>query len=141
MNALRKVSLFKDLTDAELKELEPYLATQTVRKKETIFSEGEPPEWFYLVLSGKVKVTKISHEGKEIILEVISPTDIFGGVAVIRGFPYPANAVAIAARAAPGDTRGVTSVSTFVWTGPKTETVPSGAIWRVTSPPTMRTPR
>jgi len=95
MNALKKVSLFKDLTDAEFKELEPYLATVSVRKKETIFSEGEPPEWFYLVLSGKVKVTKISHEGKEIILEVISPTDIFGGVAVIRGFPYPANAVAM----------------------------------------------
>jgi len=95
MNALKKVSLFKNLTDAEFKELEPYLATVSVRKKETIFSEGEPPEWFYLVLSGKVKVTKISHEGKEIILEVISPTDIFGGVAVIRGFPYPANAVAM----------------------------------------------
>ena len=95
MNALKKVSLFKDLTDAEFKELEPYLATESVKKKETIFSEGEPPEWFYLVLSGKVKVTKLSHEGKEIILEVISPTDIFGGVAVIRGFPYPANAVAM----------------------------------------------
>lgn len=95
MNVLKKVSLFKDLTDAEFKELEPYLATAAYRKKETIFSEGEPPEWFYLVLAGKVKVTKLSHEGKEIILEVISPTDIFGGVAVIRGFPYPANAVAM----------------------------------------------
>jgi CRP/FNR family transcriptional regulator len=42
-----------------------------------------------------VKITKLSQEGKEIILEVISPTDIFGGVAVIRGFPYPANAVAM----------------------------------------------
>ena len=42
-----------------------------------------------------MKITKLSHEGKEIILEVISPTDIFGGVAVIRGFPYPANAVAM----------------------------------------------
>ncbi|HET7319497.1 MAG TPA: Crp/Fnr family transcriptional regulator, partial [Nitrospirota bacterium] len=36
-----------------------------------------------------------SHEGKEIILELISPTDIFGGVAVLRNFPYPANAVAM----------------------------------------------
>jgi CRP/FNR family transcriptional regulator len=95
MNALKKVSLFKDLSDAELKELQPYLITDRVKKKETIFSEGEPPEWFYLVLAGKVKITKLSHEGKEIILEVISPTDIFGGVAVIRGFPYPANAVAM----------------------------------------------
>lgn len=42
-----------------------------------------------------MKITKLSHEGKELILEIISPTDIFGGVAVIRGFPYPANAVAM----------------------------------------------
>jgi len=49
----------------------------------------------YLVLTGKVKITKLSQDGKEIILEIISPTDIFGGVAVIRGFPYPANAVAM----------------------------------------------
>ena len=95
MNTIRKVSLFKDLSDAEFKELEPYLATVGFKRKETIFSEGEPPEWFYIVLSGKVKVTKLSHDGKEIILEVISPTDIFGGVAVIKGFPYPANAVAM----------------------------------------------
>jgi CRP/FNR family transcriptional regulator len=95
MKQLRGISLLKDLSDAEFKELEPYLVTQKVRKKETLFTEGEPPEWFFLVLAGKVKITKISHEGKEIILEVISPTDIFGGVAVIRGFPYPANAVAM----------------------------------------------
>ncbi len=95
MKQLKEVSLFKGLSDAELKELEPYLAAVRIKKKETIFSEGEPPEWFYLVLSGKIKITKLSHEGKEIILEVISPTDIFGGVAVIKGFPYPANAVAM----------------------------------------------
>jgi CRP/FNR family transcriptional regulator len=95
MKKLKSLSLFQNLTDAELKELEPYLSTVTYKKKETIFSEGDPPDWFYIVLTGKVKITKLSHEGKEIILEVISPTDIFGGVAVIKGFSYPANAVAM----------------------------------------------
>jgi CRP/FNR family transcriptional regulator len=95
MKKLKNVSLFKDLSDTEFKELEPYLTTTVYKKKETIFSEGEQPEWFYIVLTGKVKITKLSHDGKEIILEVISPTDIFGGVAVIKGFPYPANAVAM----------------------------------------------
>jgi len=46
-------------------------------------------------MKGKIKITKLSHEGKEIILEIISPFDIFGGVAVLRNFPYPANAVAM----------------------------------------------
>ena len=92
---LKKIDLFKNLSDAELKELAPYLVAATFRKKEEIFSEGDQPEWFYIVSAGKVKITKLSHEGKEIILELISPTDIFGGVAVLRNFPYPANAVAM----------------------------------------------
>jgi CRP-like cAMP-binding protein len=92
---IKKIDLFKNLSEEELKELEPYLITAAYKKKEDIFSEGDPPEWFFIVSKGKVKITKLSHEGKEIILEIISPTDIFGGVAVIRGFPYPANAVAM----------------------------------------------
>lgn len=92
---LKKIDLFKNLSDEELKELEHYLTTSLYKKKEDIFTEGDAPEWFYIVLTGKVKVTKISHDGKEIILELISPHDIFGGVAVLRNFPYPANAVAM----------------------------------------------
>ncbi len=95
MKNLKKIDLFKNLSDEELKELEPYLVRSVYKKKEEIFSEGDQPEWFYIVAKGKVKITKLSHEGKEIILEIISPADIFGGVAVIRGFPYPANAVAM----------------------------------------------
>ena len=92
---LKKIDLFKNLSDGDLKELGPYIVAATFRKKEEIFSEGDQPEWFYIVSRGKVKITKLSHEGKEIILELISPTDIFGGVAVLRNFPYPANAVAM----------------------------------------------
>jgi CRP/FNR family transcriptional regulator len=92
---LKKIDLFKNLSDEELKELSHYITTVEFRKKDDIFSEGDAPEWFYIVSTGKVKVTKISHDGKEIILEIISPYDIFGGVAVLRNFPYPANAVAM----------------------------------------------
>jgi CRP-like cAMP-binding protein len=95
MANLKKIDLFKNLSDEELKELEHYITTTTFRKKDDIFTEGDAPEWFYIVSTGKVKVTKISHDGKEIILEIISPYDIFGGVAVLRNFPYPANAVAM----------------------------------------------
>ena len=94
-NNLKKIELFKNFTDEELKELGPYLTTTLYKKKEDIFAEGDPPEWFYIMSKGKVKVTKLSHDGKEIILEIISPFDIFGGVAVLRNFPYPANAIAM----------------------------------------------
>jgi CRP-like cAMP-binding protein len=90
-----KIELFNHLTDEELKELLPYLTASSFKKKDAIFSEGGVPEWFYIVSRGKVKITKLSNEGKEIILEIISPYDIFGGVAVLRNFPYPANAYAM----------------------------------------------
>ncbi|GAB4488517.1 MAG: Crp/Fnr family transcriptional regulator [Thermodesulfovibrionales bacterium] len=92
---IRKVPIFDSLSEQDAQEISPYLAADRFRKKETIFSEGDPSEWLYIVSKGKVKITKISQEGKEIILELISPPDYFGGIAVVRGFPYPANAIAM----------------------------------------------
>jgi len=92
---IRQVSIFNSLTPQDAKEMAPYLHTGKFKKKESIFDEGDPSEWLYIVTAGKVKITKISQEGKEIILELISPMEFFGGIAVVRGFPYPANAVAM----------------------------------------------
>lgn len=92
---LKKISIFSTLTSSDLREIAPYLVPVSFKKKEVIFSEGDPSEWFYIVSEGKVKITKLSQDGKEIILEIIPPMDFFGGLAVIRGFPYPANAVAM----------------------------------------------
>ena len=92
---LKEISLFSTLADSEIKEISPYLSKVPCKKKEVIFSEGDPSEWLYVVAEGKVKITKLSQDGKEIILEVIQPRDFFGGIAVLKGFPYPANAVAM----------------------------------------------
>jgi CRP/FNR family transcriptional regulator len=92
---LKKIPIFSSLNDDELKEIQPYLIEERFEKKEEIFSEGDPPEWFYILLNGKVKITKLSYDGKEIIIELILPPDFFGGLAVIKGFPYPANAIAM----------------------------------------------
>lgn len=91
----RDITLFRDLNEEDFSEVEPYIRSAKYRKKMTIFNEGDLSENLFILISGKVKITKTSIDGKEIILEVISPQDIFGGVAVIKGFPYPANAVAM----------------------------------------------
>ena len=93
MQELNEIRIFRPLGDSDIEEIKDYLIFERRRKKETIFSEGDTSDWFYIVQRGKIKITKLSHEGKEIILEVISKGDFFGGIAVLRGFPYPANAV------------------------------------------------
>ncbi len=95
MKEMRDITIFSTLGEDDANELKGYFSVEEFGKKETIFSEGDPSDWLYSVLEGKVKITKLSAEGKEIILEVIQPGDVFGAIAVMRGFPYPANAVAM----------------------------------------------
>jgi CRP-like cAMP-binding protein len=95
LEEIKRIPIFEGLSDKDLDELRLCLVKGPYARKGEIFSEGDTPDWFYIVASGKVKVTKISVDGREIIMEVISPYDFFGGFAVLKGFPYPANAVAM----------------------------------------------
>lgn len=94
MTDLKKISIFSSLNSSDIKELKPFIFQKRYNKKEIIFSEGDSPEWLHIVTNGKVKITKISKKGREIILEIISSMEFFGAPAVISGFPYPANAIA-----------------------------------------------
>jgi CRP/FNR family transcriptional regulator len=92
---LIKIPLFSSLSEEEIGEIRRCMKIRVFKKKDTIFSEGDPSNRFFVLVSGKVKITKLSREGKEIIIELISKGDFFGGFAVLKGFPYPANAIAM----------------------------------------------
>jgi CRP/FNR family transcriptional regulator len=62
---------------------------------DVLFSEGEIPDRFCVVAEGRVKVYKMTHAGKDVILEVFGAGDPLGAVAVYEGHPYPASAAAI----------------------------------------------
>ena len=57
-----------------------------------IVSEGEDARGFYLVVSGRIKIFKLSMDGKEQILHFIGPGEPFGEVPVFDGNPFPAYA-------------------------------------------------
>lgn len=63
--------------------------------QEPIFFQGDPSEGFYLVLSGKVKIMKMSETGHAVMLELVLPGEVFGALAVFDGKPYPATAQAM----------------------------------------------
>lgn len=92
---LKKSELFSSLEDRELQNISKLFEEVTFRNNETIFAEGDPSDKFYLVAEGSVKVLKHTVVGKDIILEMMSPGDIFGGVAVLDRKPFPASAQAM----------------------------------------------
>lgn len=92
---LQQIDLFKDLKKEDLEILNKNAKIMKFKKNDSIFNEGDKAEWLYIVIIGKIKISKIGKDGREIILEIVDEKDIFGALAVIKGIPYPANAIAM----------------------------------------------
>jgi CRP/FNR family transcriptional regulator len=66
-----------------------------VKRREILFTDGEEARGFYVVLSGKMKIYKVSPEGKEQILHIVSSPDAFAEAALFLEGTYPAFAEAL----------------------------------------------
>jgi len=95
IETLKKCEIFAELTDKELSKISALFEERSIKKDEYIFMEEDPSGWFYILSGGRVKIVKHSQSGKDIILEIISPGDVFGGVAVLDKKPFPASAQAM----------------------------------------------
>lgn len=89
------IPLFAGLSEVQYDGLVRISEERRYAKGETIFSEGWEARGFYCLLSGKVKVFKLSAEGKEHILQVFGPGEPFGEAAAFAGGRFPANAEAL----------------------------------------------
>jgi len=94
-NFLATVPLFKGLSPKQYDELAMIATDQEYAKGGTIFAEGDPGDGFFLVVSGLVKIYKLSPEGKEQILHIFGSGEPFAEAAVFTGSPYPAHALAL----------------------------------------------
>lgn len=87
--------LFRGLPPDQVERIAQVAVERKVPKGEIIFEEGESAEGFYVVLTGRVKVYKLSWEGKEQTLHILGPGEPFGEVAVFAGERFPAHAQAL----------------------------------------------
>jgi CRP/FNR family transcriptional regulator len=92
---ISSVPLFEGLPEAQLREIKTIAMSKNFKKGETIFSEGDPGNGFYVVAEGLVKIYKVSSEGKEQILHIFGMGEPFGEVPVFTGQQFPANAESI----------------------------------------------
>lgn len=89
------IPMFKGLPGTELEQLTRIAADETFPRGGTIFLEGDEGNGFYVVLSGRVKIFKLSADGKEQTLHLFGPGEPFGEVALFSGTRFPANAEAM----------------------------------------------
>ena len=93
---LRKAPLFATLPDDDLRRVADLAVSRRFGKKEVVFREGDRGDGFYVVTSGKVKVFKLSGEGKEQVLHVIEEGQTFAEAVIFEGGGYPAYAETLA---------------------------------------------
>ncbi len=84
---LQKINLFKEMTPEEMRELNRVTRMESVRKKMPIFFPGDPSHQVYLLKEGRVKISRISEEGREVTLAMLSPGEIFGELEVLGDTP------------------------------------------------------
>lgn len=87
---LSRCVLFEGISDSDRNALLEIAMEKHLAKKATLFGEGDRAEGFYLILTGSVKVFKISPDGKEHILHIFGPGEPVGEVPVFSGREFPA---------------------------------------------------
>lgn len=93
---LQSISFFSNLSEVDLTIIEKIAIKKLIPSNITIFSENEKAIGFYFVVSGSIKIFKLSPEGKEHVLHICKPGDMFAEATMFSGKVYPAYAEAIA---------------------------------------------
>jgi CRP/FNR family cyclic AMP-dependent transcriptional regulator len=91
---LRQHPIFCDLDPEALDQLCRYAKQATLKRGSAIFSKGDPGNSLIAVISGTVKISISSADGRSAILNLIGPGEIFGEVALLDGLARTADATA-----------------------------------------------
>ena len=93
--ALLSSPLFQAMRPEELDEILSCALERRFKRGQTIFQKDDTGSSMMAVLRGRVRISVMSAEGKEMVLNVISPGEVFGEIALLDGQPRSADATAI----------------------------------------------
>ncbi len=95
VEVLRKVPLFADLSDTEVKFLAERAVPRRYGDGELIFAEGDPCPGLFVIESGQVRIFKSSAAGREQVLAIEKPGNSVAELPVFDGGNFPASAAAV----------------------------------------------
>lgn len=92
---LKSIPLFSELNDRELEKIDLVASKLKYHKDNLILIEEEVGSSMFVILSGRVKISRISDDGREVILSILSEGDFFGEMSLLDGQTRSANVTAI----------------------------------------------
>ena len=93
--SLKYIPLFSELEDDDLQAISKVAVRQSFRKDNMVLIEEEVGSTMFIILDGRVKISRISDEGREVILSIMSEGDFFGEMSILDGQARSANVVTL----------------------------------------------
>jgi len=94
---LERNRLFRGLSAAAIQQISALAIRRPYEQDAIVFSQGDPGDSLYGVVTGRVRISASTREGKEMFLNIMEPGDTFGEIALLDGNPRTATATATAA--------------------------------------------
>ncbi|HEY7510320.1 MAG TPA: cyclic nucleotide-binding domain-containing protein, partial [Vicinamibacteria bacterium] len=95
LELLRSVPIFSELTEADFQSLAKVANRRRYPKDSVVFFENEQGDFFFMILDGRIKVTILGDDGREVILSLLGAGDFFGEMALLDNEPRSATAIAV----------------------------------------------
>ena len=92
---VRKAPIFSGLDDAAASSLRASMTFVKLRKGQSLFKEGDDGDHLFIVSNGKVKLGTKSPDGRENLLMILGPGDMFGDLSLFDSGPRTATATAV----------------------------------------------
>ena len=92
---LKKIPLLADLANETLVRLAETVQLLEVRRRQVVYLPGDPGQTVYFVNGGRVKISKVTRDGKELTLAYRGPGEVFGELSLVDGGPREEMAEAV----------------------------------------------
>jgi CRP/FNR family cyclic AMP-dependent transcriptional regulator len=92
---LARAGLFRGVEPSAVSALTKQLHPVDFPRGHRLFAEGEPGDRLYIVVSGKVKIGRCSPDGREKLLTIMGPSDMFGELSILDPAPRTSSATTI----------------------------------------------
>jgi CRP/FNR family transcriptional regulator, dissimilatory nitrate respiration regulator len=86
---------FEGISRASKEALARLCLPREQKKKAVLFHEGDPGEALFLLARGRVGLHKVTPDGREVVIKVIKPGEVFAEVTLFEEKVYPVTAVAL----------------------------------------------
>ncbi len=92
---LHTVPIFRDLSDKDVIAMSDKMVSRSYNQGQLILLEEATGETFFVIANGSVKITRLSEDGREVILAILGEGDFFGEMSLLDGGGRSANVVAL----------------------------------------------